>query len=277
MKPIRTFLAALAAAASLGAAAAVPAQSDTITVAGPQLGEPMKVTVLIPETYLAPDDTTHYPVLYLLNGHGGNYRNWGTIAPLADMATEFKCIIICPSGMNSWYWDSPIDPKMQMESFIIETLIPHIDANYRTRTDRLGRAVTGFSMGGHGGLWLGIRHSDIFGSAGSTSGGVNIVPFPERWSMKDRLGEYEANKEVWENHTVINLVDSLKPDQINIIFDCGTGDFFYQVNCDLDAALNERKIPHVYLTSPGVHNGAYWGKSIFPQMQFFKDIWYPRF
>lgn len=276
-KQIFILVAALAISACAGAKGSATAeavkQSDTITVTGRFLADPMKVTVVAPTSYFAPGDTARYPVVYLLNGHGGNYRNWGRIVSLDNFANEFGCIIVCPSGMNSWYWDSPVVPGMQMESFIIKELIPYIDSNYRTRTDRMGRAITGFSMGGHGGLWLGIRHSDIFGSAGSTSGGVNIIPFPTRWNMPKMLGDYESNKERWEAHTVKNLVDSLKPGQINIIFDCGTEDFFYKVNCDLDSALNVRKIPHVFLTSPGAHNGAYWSKSIYPQLQFFRDKW----
>ena len=48
-------------------------------------------------------------------------------------------------------------------------------------------------MGGHGALWLAIRHQDIFGAAGSTSGGVDIRPFPDNWDMKKQLGEYKNN------------------------------------------------------------------------------------
>ncbi|MDE5838711.1 MAG: esterase family protein [Paramuribaculum sp.] len=266
-------IAIAACAGSRGTSVSTSLQSDTITVSGKYLDVPMKVTVVVPDSYLAEGDTVSYPVLYLLNGYGGSYKNWGMIAPLAQYANDYGCIIVCPSGMNSWYWDSPEKPGMQMESFIIKELIPHIDSNYRTRTDRLGRAVTGFSMGGHGGLWLGIRHSDVFGSAGATSGGVNIIPFPNNWDMKKWIGEYEKNPDRWEAYTVKNLIDSLKPDQLNIIFDCGTEDFFYKVNCDLDSALNARKIPHTYITSPGAHNAKYWSKSIVPQLQYFKRIW----
>lgn len=270
---LKSIILGLALAVASTASATDVKQSDTITVSGKYLDTPMKVTIVAPTQYFAAGDTATYPVVYLLNGHGGNYRNWGTIVSLDNLANEFGCIIVCPSGMNSWYWDSPVKPGMQMESFIINVLVPHIDANYRTRADRRYRAVTGFSMGGHGGLWLGIRHSDVFGSAGSTSGGVDIIPFPTRWSMPLMLGEYKDNPERWEAHTVKNLVKDLKPGQINMIIDCGTEDFFYKVNCNLDSALNARKIHHVFITAPGAHNGAYWSKSIYPQMQFFRDKW----
>jgi S-formylglutathione hydrolase FrmB len=127
-------------------------------------------------------------------------------------------------------------------------------------------------MGGHGGLWLGIRHSDIFGSAGSTSGGVNIIPFPKNWKMADQLGDYESNKEAWRDHTVINLVPQLKPGQLNIIFDCGVDDFFFEVNNELHQALLDAKIPHDYITRPGAHTAQYWRNSILYQLLYFNEI-----
>lgn len=250
-----------------------PTQIDTLTIAGaPFLSSDMKVTVALPSKYFEENDATEYPVIYLLNGHGGDYRNWPRVIPIDSVADLYEAIIICPSGMNSWYWDAPEDPGMQMESFFIQKLIPTVDSLYRTRTDRMGRAITGMSMGGHGGLWLGIRHSDLFGSAGSTCGGVNIMPFPKNWSMSKWLGEQSENKEQWQKHTVMSLVDSLKPGQLNIFFDCGTEDFFYDVNCALDSALNSRRIYHIYKIGPGAHEREYWSKSIFPQLEYFSKI-----
>lgn len=249
---------------------ATPASVDTITVTGSYLDRPMKVTVAVPEGY--GDDTTRYPVIYLLNGHGGNYRNWPRLVPVDSIATRYQAVVVCPSGFNSWYWDSPVKPGMQMESFFIKELVPAIDSMYRTIPKAGSRAITGFSMGGHGALWLAIRHSDVFANAGATSGGVDIMPFPTNWGMYELLGKQSENRERWKRHTVMSLVDSLKPGQINMIFDCGTEDFFYKVNCNLDSALNARRIPHVYLTSPGQHNGKYWERSIYPQLDFFERV-----
>ena len=247
-----------------------PALVDTITVSGSYIDRPMKVTVAVPEGYGS--DTTRYPVIYLLNGHGGDYRNWPRLVPVDSIATRYGAVVVCPSGFNSWYWDSPVKEGLQMESFFIKELVPAIDSMYRTLPQAQSRAITGFSMGGHGALWLAIRHSDVFAHAGASSGGVDIRPFPKSWGMHGLLGKQSENRERWDRHTVINLVDSLKPGQINIIFDCGTEDFFYKVNCSLDSALNARRIPHIYLTSPGQHNGQYWERAIYPQLDFFGRV-----
>lgn len=213
-------------------------------------------------------------MLYLLNGHGGNNNSWNSIVNLDSLATEYSMIIVCPAGLNSWYWNSPVDSTLQMEDYIIRDLVPWVDANYRTRPDRNGRAITGFSMGGHGALWLASRHPDVFANVGSTSGGVDIRPFPGNWDMAKRLGDRDSNPSRWDEHTVMTSVEGIRPGQLNIIFDCGTEDFFYEVNNALHRKLDEMGIAHTYLTRHGVHNGDYWSVSILPQMQFFRTRFY---
>lgn len=236
---------------------------------------PAKVTVAVPADYATAGNTATYPVVYMLNGHGGNNRSWSTVIDLDSLATANRVIIVCPDGRNSWYWDSPIDPKMQMESYITKELVPWVDNHYRTRTNRDGRAITGFSMGGHGALWIAFRHPDLFANVGATSGGVDIRPFPSKWDMAKRLGPYNKNRKRWNNHTIATLVEKVKPGKYNIIFDCGTEDFFYQVNCNLDKAMTRRGIEHTFLTSAGAHTSSYWHRSIQPQMKFFETLFYP--
>mgnify|MGYP000896853432 CR=1 FL=1 len=181
-------------------------------------------------------------------------------------------IIVCPDGQNSWYWDSPIDPKFQFESYVSSELVSYIDKNYKTIASSDGRAITGFSMGGHGGLWLGINHPDVFGACGSMSGGVDIRPFPNNWNMKDRLGEYKQNAEVWDNHTVITQLYKITPNTLSIIIDCGKDDFFYQVNENLHNEMLQKNITHDYIVRPGIHNHQYWNNAIDYQMQFFSKF-----
>ena len=150
-------------------------------------------------------------------------------------------------------------------------LVPFIVIHYPTKADAKYRAVTGLSMGGHGGLWLGIRHSDMWGNAGSTSGGVDICPFSKKWKMAEWLGSLEENEQVWHNHTVAGIIDSLQPGQLNIIFDCGVDDFFIDVNRTLHNTLLEKGVDHDYIERPGKHNVPYWRNSILYQLIFFSN------
>jgi S-formylglutathione hydrolase FrmB len=123
-------------------------------------------------------------------------------------------------------------------------------------------------MGGHGALYLAFKHQDVFGAAGSMSGGVDIRPFPAGWEMSKQIGEYAQNPDFWETNTVINMLDLVQPGALALIIDCGTEDFFYQVNVNLHNELTERKIPHDFISRPGVHNSKYWANAVLYQLLF---------
>ena len=125
-------------------------------------------------------------------------------------------------------------------------------------------------MGGHGALYLTIRHQNVFGIVGSLSGGVDIRPFPGNWEIAKRLGEKNQYPENWEANTVINLTGQIKPDNLDIIIHCGTSDFFYDVNCNLHDKLNSEGIKHEFHTHAGEgHSWSYWFNVVRDQFQFF--------
>ena len=257
-------------AAALMAVTAGASVTDTLTVATKHLETPMRVTVIAPDKAMRGDSV---PTVYILHGYGGDYRSWTTITrkDFGELADKYGMLFVFPDGRDSWYWDSPLMPGMQMESFFVEDLVPYIDSKYPTRRNPAQRAITGLSMGGHGSLWLATRHPEIWGNMGSMSGGVDIRPFPEKWKMKRSIGPYEENKDVWESHTVINLVPQMKANGQNIIFDCGSEDFFAGVNADLHQRLLDAKVPHDYTSRPGVHNHKYWANSILYHLLFFSS------
>jgi len=226
--------------------------------------------VVLPDSYdYSPDK--RYPTIYLLDGFGGNYKTWAehTKPNLQQLASMFNVIFVCPDGARSWYWDSPVDSSIKYETYITKELIPQIDSKYRTIADAKSRAITGFSMGGHGAMWLAIRHQDLFSACGSLSGGVDIRPFPYNWDMAKALGNQWENPKNWEDYTVIGQLAKIQPRNLAIAIDCGTSDFFYQVNENLHKELLYRNIPHDYTTRPGQHDHPYWNNAIDYQVLFF--------
>lgn len=245
---------------------------DTIEVRSISMDKDVETVIVIPDAYYYNPDEK-FPVIYLLHGYSGNAKTWIGIKPnLLQLANERNVIFVCPDGKNSWYWDSPLDPKSRYETFVSKELIAYIDANYRTIASPSGRAITGLSMGGHGGLWLSIRHSDVFGAGGSMSGGLDIRPFPDNWEMKKLLGEYAQNKERWDKYTVINALEKLHNNELAIIIDCGFDDFFYEVNKNVHNELLERGINHEFIVRPGAHNSKYWNNAIDTQVMFFRKF-----
>jgi S-formylglutathione hydrolase FrmB len=245
---------------------------DTLKVVSQAMNKTVSNVVIIPDAATVPEN--RFPVVFLLHGAYENQSAWIRQVPaIKEYADQYQIMIVCPDGgFTSWYFDSPVDPTMKYETYVAKELIAAIDAKYPTIADKKGRAITGLSMGGHGAFYLAFRHQDVWGAAGSMSGGLDILPFPNNWDIPKRLGTYAENKEVWENNTDINLIYLLDGRNLKLIFDCGTGDFFYDCNKRMHEILLERNIPHDYTERPGVHDWKYWSNSVKYHLLFFNDF-----
>jgi S-formylglutathione hydrolase FrmB len=133
--------------------------------AGVQVG----YSIVLPPQYES-SGSQRYPVLYWLHGAGGNESGsqTSTVAGVALRAMssgqlpEF-IIVFVNAGAETFFADSP-DGRIPSETAFIRELIPHVDATYRTRSERAGRAIEGFSMGGFGALSLSFKYPDLFNS-----------------------------------------------------------------------------------------------------------------
>jgi S-formylglutathione hydrolase FrmB len=252
---------------------AQPGRVDTIAIPSKAMGKTFKCVVIRPEVILPQTPPARYPVVYLLHGWSGGYNNWIKRVPeLVNYVHEYGIMIVCPDGgYSSWYFDSPLDASMRYETYIAKEVPAFIDSAYSTINSRGARAITGLSMGGHGGLFLGFRHADRFGACGSMSGGVDLNTFRNSYDIKKLLGDTITNVENWNNHSVTKVIEQYPKDSVKIIIDCGTEDFFYRINHDLHEKMVRLKIPHDYIERPGKHDWAYWGNAVKYQLLFFRD------
>jgi len=248
---------------------AFASQVDTVYVTSKSMNKAIPNLVILPDSYTEQKES--YPVLYLLHGAGGDHTTWATnVSAIKEYADSYNMIIVCPDGdRTSWYFDSPIDREMRYETYVSKELIGVIDTKYNTASNRESRAITGLSMGGHGAFYLAFRHQDVWGAAGSMSGGLDFRPFPENWDLPKRLGDYAKSPDHWEENTVINMVHLLKGGGLKLIFDCGVNDFFYDGNKRMHQKLMERNIAHDYIERPGSHNWGYWANAIQYQLMYF--------
>jgi S-formylglutathione hydrolase FrmB len=254
---------------------AFAAKVDTVTTYSNVMEKQIKAVVITPDSY---SKTEALPVIYLLHGYGDSYSG-GWIKKengVEKLADAYDLIIVCPDGgVSSWYFDSPVDKSYQYETYVSKELVSWIDNNYNTIRDRKGRGITGLSMGGHGALYLAFRHQDVYGVAGSMSGGVDIRPFPKNWDIAKRLGEYSEYPENWEKNTIINMLDLLMSGSLSLIIDCGTEDFFYNVNCNLHEQMVYRNISHDFISRPGGHTWEYWKNAVQYQVLFMSKFFKP--
>lgn len=255
----------------LSTSVVVASKVDTLTIVSKSMNKEIKNIVVTPDSYASNDNPL--PVFYVLHGAGGGHYSWLKFYPeIIDYADKYNVILVFPDGDKfSWYFDSPIDSSFRYETYISVELIDSIDKGYNTIDHKNGRAITGLSMGGHGAFYLAFKHTDIWGAAGSISGGLDIRPFPAGWKISERLGTYSEYPENWEQNTIINMTHLIEKQSLQLIFDCGIDDFFYDANKRMHEKLVRQKIPHDYIERPGSHTLDYFKNSIKYHFLFFND------
>lgn len=246
------------------------ARVDTLEIFSASMQKVSRCLVVLPESYST--QGSPYPVLYLLHGYSGNYAGWLTEAPqLLRHADQYRMMIVCPDGgYDSWYLDSPVDSTVRYDTYISKELIAYIDQHYHTRREREGRAIAGLSMGGHGAVTLSAKHPELYGAAGSMAGGMDLRPFKKNdWDLEGVLGAPAKYWQHWEAASAVNMVEALRQGNVQLIIDCGLGDFFLETNREMHKRLSEAKIAHDYTERPGEHNRAYWSGAVDFQVLFF--------
>lgn len=228
-------------------------------------------SVALPEDY---DDstTTRYSVLYLLHGLTGHYNDWFSRTNVANYAAQHRLIVVTPEGNDGWYIDSVAVPSEKYESYILNEIIPDVQARYRTIEARYGRAIAGLSMGGYGAVKFGLKSPSTFAFVGSMSGAFGITRVDDQviqWeALKKSLKLFGAvGSDTRKQNDVFELIKQLPANRIPslpfIYFDCGTEDTgVFPDNRELAILLVEKKIPHEYRELPGDHSWGYWDRQV---------------
>lgn len=264
------------------------AKVDTISVYSPSMKKNLKAAVTFPSSYSKGDQ--RLPVLYLLHGGSGAFNDWHqkvTEKGLVNkMAEQYNLIIVTPGvGPASYYYDSPIMDSVNYETYITAELIPHIDKTYRTLAKKESRAISGLSMGGHGAITLSAKHPELFVTAGSMSGVMNIdtrmwkVPEDFRNTrlegQKAMLGAINYDAPTFNPYTAVGLVDKIKENKLALIIDCGVDDFLIETNRQMHQLLVANGVAHEYIERPGAHTWQYWTEAL-PVHLFFMNKYLQR-
>ena len=113
------------------------------------------------------------PVVYLLHGGGGDFREWSNDSDVAQFA-ERRLILVMPEGNSSYYMNSAEQPQDRYEDYIVNDLIADVEGKFPVAAGRSNRAIVGVSMGGFGAVTLAIRHPGLFAFAGGLSSAIDV-------------------------------------------------------------------------------------------------------
>jgi putative tributyrin esterase len=258
---------------------------DTLEIQSPSMHKTHKAAIVLPASYAK--SKASYPVLYLLHGGAGHFRDWLTSTPdkmlVKNLADQYNLIIVMPEGEAfSWYMDSPFDSASQFETHIIKEVIPKIDDTYRTIKSNKGRVITGLSMGGHGAMYLSTRHPDLFCAASTMSGSMDMNFASSKMnpdmlkSINERfqklLGTSDPESDVFVKNSIMKMTDAIKKNGLPILIDCGSDDFLVTQNRELHQRLLYDNTPHDYVERPGGHSWEYWQNALPYHVLFFQKV-----
>lgn len=237
---------------------------ETIQLASRLTARTMPYDVVLPPGYrLITSRGTRYPVLYLLHGWDGHHDSWLRFSYLKRYAAEHRMIIVTPEGENGWYTDGAGDAD-KFESYVVEELIPEVDRRFRTISERRGRGVAGYSMGGYGALKFGLKHPELFAFAASTSGALDTASRTDDPSIMRIFGE--PGSPVREANDLPRLAREFPEARKGLLpflyLDCGTKDLWFASNRDFAEILFGRKFAYEYRQAPGDHIWPYWDKQL---------------
>ncbi len=219
------------------------------------LGMDLEYSIYLPPCYDA-NPSTGYPVLYLLHGQSANNDFWLElgVVTLVDgiiLGGESRPFIIVMPVEKNFLADIG---DTQYPQAIAEELIPHIDQNYATCTDRECRAIGGISRGAAWAVNITFSYPALFAYIGAHSPAVFSADLA-------RLPVLLKN----DPH-------GLRP---VIYLDSGDQDAYLKSAKDLEAILMQYGVPHEWHQNIGAHNFEYWLAHAAEYMQWYASHWPP--
>lgn len=218
-------------------------------------GHPMRYRVYLPPCY---SDGQVYPTLYMFGGNIHDDAIWDVLG--LDEAAEAAItsgdipplIIVMPD--NGPLANTTTSGPASYEGFVLNELIPHIEATYCAWPEAAGRAVGGISRGGYWSLMMAFRRPDMFGDVGAHSPAL-----------------IDSHAGPAEDPTITGATNILGP--LRVWIDTGERDPYLAKALPLHDALAAAGVAHEWRVNPGTHDEAYWRENLGSYLDWYSDGW----
>lgn len=251
------------------------------TLDSPALKGAGEYSVFLPPSY--GKGARDYAVVYFLHGLFNDHTSWtvtqsGVLPPrLEELMRDGKIpelVMVHPNGERSFYTNYR-DGRLNHEDFVVRDLVTHVEATYRVKKTRAGRAIAGTSMGGHGALKIALKYPDRYAAVAAHSPiiflGKNPLDVPPEMRASPRfqfLSEMFASiygepidQAYYDANNILLLARKPGLDGLAIYFDYGTADrYISTIQLDqgvkaLDRTLSEAGVAHAFKEHSGEPHG----------------------
>ena len=158
-----------------------------IQIPGMETKKPRRLYIYLPQDYHQSE--RRYPVLYMFDGHNVFYdshatygKSWGmkeylrkTKLPLIVVGVECnpegnkRLSEYSPWGFSRWGLGDICGRGGETMEWIVKSLKPSVDAEFRTLSDRDHTMLAGSSMGGLMTVWAMMAYNDVFSCGAALS------------------------------------------------------------------------------------------------------------
>ena len=198
---------------------------STFTIDAPQLKTKKKIWVYLPKEY--ENSNKKYPVIYMHDGQNlfdaktSYVGEWNVDETLDSINVKVIVIGIEHGGEkrieeltpfpHAKYGGGKADDYLD---FLVNTLKPHIDKTYRTKTNAKNTAIFGSSLGGLISFYAALKYPEVFGKVGCFS--------PAFWFNRNELNELMQKTEKFKTKIYFLCGDNegdadVVPDMENVV------------------------------------------------------------
>lgn len=225
---------------------------EEFSIDSQSVGKPLQFIVYTPPCY-DPQGEIPYPVLYMLHGQSYTQDQWVRLGmPAAADA------MITAGELPSFLMVMPYEEYDLANPFgtgyeqaLMDELLPWVDEQYATCTQRACRVVAGLSRGGSWALYLGVAHWEQFGAIGAHS----TAPF---FGMDGWLSYY------------LGLMG--KENFPRLFVDFGENDSLLPYMTEFQKKLDGYRLNYEFRLYPGNHTEEYWSAHV---EEYLRWYWLP--
>ena len=235
-----------------------------VTFYSPALGRSMPYRVYLPETIAK---GTRLPVVYLLHGADGGFRDWSNRSDVGLYAKR-GLILVMVEGIFSYYMNAVNKPSERYEDYLINDLIHDVEIRFPVATDRSERAIIGISMGGFAAIKFALDRPNLFAFVGAFSPSIDILH--RRFNIR-RTGEWirirsifgafgSATRRARDPFALVQSADPAKTPYLYVT--AGEQEPLLAPIRRFASLLKQRGFAYEFHTKPGGHDWNEWGSQI---------------